>query len=130
MTAFVVVDTNVVSYRFKGDTRGDLYTKHLVGRTPAVSFMTVAELYRWAVHRNWGATRVSRLRADLGQYLALPSDDQVAWEWAKLMSIPGRPVDAGDAWIAATAIRHAVPLVSHNRSHFERIPGLQLLSEA
>lgn len=40
----VIVDTDVVSYLFKGDTRGDLYEPHLVGALTAISFMTLAEL--------------------------------------------------------------------------------------
>jgi hypothetical protein len=33
-------------------------------------------------------------------------------------------------WIEASAIRHSIPLVSNNRKHFERIPGLKLISES
>jgi hypothetical protein len=40
----VVVDTDVVSYLFKGDSRAPRYRPHLVGHTPVLSFMTVAEL--------------------------------------------------------------------------------------
>ncbi len=126
----VLVDTNVVSDRFKGDSRGGLYTRHLVGRTPAISIITVGELYRWTVQRRWGQQRVHLLRTALAQYLAVPPDDQTAWEWARVGSIPGRPMEAGDAWIAATALRHNVPLLSHNRVHFEHVPDLQLISEA
>jgi predicted nucleic acid-binding protein len=35
-----------------------------------------------------------------------------------------------DLWIAALAVRHSVPLVSNNRTHFQRVPGLVLISEA
>jgi tRNA(fMet)-specific endonuclease VapC len=41
----VIVDTDVVSYLFKGDTRAEAYRQHLRGKTLAISFMTVAELY-------------------------------------------------------------------------------------
>jgi hypothetical protein len=41
-----------------------------------------------------------------------------------------RFVADNDMWIAASAVRHNVPLVSHNRDHFEGIPGLVLISEA
>ena len=54
MIARVVVDTDVVSYIFKGDTRGDAYRRHLVGRLGIVCFMTVAELDRWALNHSWG----------------------------------------------------------------------------
>jgi predicted nucleic acid-binding protein len=34
-----------------------------------------------------------------------------------------------DAWIAATALRHGLRLVTHNRRHFEGITGLRIISE-
>jgi len=51
-TEFVVVDTDVISYLFKGDTRGDLYQLHLDNKLGVLSFMTVAELDLWAATRN------------------------------------------------------------------------------
>jgi tRNA(fMet)-specific endonuclease VapC len=41
----------------------------------------------------------------------------------------GRPASDNDLWIAATAIRHSIPLISHNRKHYDEIPGLVLISE-
>ena len=54
MSATVILDTDVVSFLFKGDTRAEAYRIHLRGKTLALSFMTVAELYQWALVRNWG----------------------------------------------------------------------------
>ncbi|MCI0691460.1 type II toxin-antitoxin system VapC family toxin [candidate division KSB1 bacterium] len=34
-----------------------------------------------------------------------------------------------DVLIAATAIEHNLPIATHNRSHFERIPALQIISQ-
>lgn len=50
----VVVDTDVVSYLFKQDTRAILYQPHLLQALPAISFMTLAEMERWALVKNWG----------------------------------------------------------------------------
>jgi hypothetical protein len=47
----VVVDTDVVSYLFKSDTRADLYRPHLDGHLPIISFMSLAELERWTLAR-------------------------------------------------------------------------------
>jgi hypothetical protein len=33
-------------------------------------------------------------------------------------------------WIAACAVRYGIPLVTHNRRHFEGIPGLEMICEA
>ena len=42
----------------------------------------------------------------------------------------GHEIETGDAWIAATALWLACPVVTHNRRHFEDIPGLEVISEA
>ena len=44
----IVIDTDVVSFVFKGDTRANLYQKHLNWKDLVISFMSVAELYRWS----------------------------------------------------------------------------------
>lgn len=43
----VVVDTNVVSYIFKRDTRESLYKPHLQGRVRIIAAQTFAELEAW-----------------------------------------------------------------------------------
>lgn len=53
MSDRLVVDTDVVSFVFKGDTRAKLYAPHLSGRQLVVSFMTVAELYRWSEEKKF-----------------------------------------------------------------------------
>jgi predicted nucleic acid-binding protein len=92
--------------------------------------VTVAELYRWAIKRNWGAQRLAELRNRLRQYVVLPYDDAMAWEWAAVSSMKGRPMPATDAWIAAAAIRHRIPLATHNRKHYLDVPSLVVISEA
>ncbi len=62
MTDFVVVDTDVVSFLLKGDTRAQAYRSHLQDKVLALSFMTVAELYRWAYERQWGPVRQAWFR--------------------------------------------------------------------
>jgi predicted nucleic acid-binding protein len=39
----------------------------------------------------------------------------------------GRPIQAADAWIAATAIALGVPLVTHNRDDFASVDDLLML---
>lgn len=64
----VVVDTDIVSFRFKKDTRARLYKRHLIGQDPLIAFMTFAELHAWALERRWGAARQGELARHLGQY--------------------------------------------------------------
>jgi len=41
----------------------------------------------------------------------------------------GRTISDNDLWIAACAIRHSIPLVTHNRRHFDDVKGLIIISE-
>jgi predicted nucleic acid-binding protein len=52
-----IVDTDVVSMLFKGDTRALAYRPHITGRLLGISFMTLAELERWPLERKWGQGR-------------------------------------------------------------------------
>ncbi len=124
----VVVDISVVSYLLKKHSLAHRYWEHLEGRFLGISFMSVAELYRWPLLRGWGENRVRELKEHLRSYVVLPYDDAMSWEWARLMSRKGQPMDPADAWIAATAIRYESPLVTHNVQHFRHIEGLRLIT--
>ena len=54
----VVLDTDVVSFLFKGDSRAKIYVPRLQNHQWLISFMTEAELEQWALLANWGASRV------------------------------------------------------------------------
>lgn len=92
--------------------------------------MSLAELFQWSRERNWGQKRLDDLRHRLSSYVILHSDEQTAWEYAGLRAIKGRPMNPGDAWIAAAALRHGLPLATHNRADFEHVPGLLVISES
>jgi predicted nucleic acid-binding protein len=131
-----VVDTNVVSLFLKEPPTADAgqYEPHLLGYELVISFMTLAELRRWAFERNWGARRVRNLEAYLaGNYAIHYADSPLCQAWARLMAecrMIGVGIDHSDCWIAATARELGLPLVTHNRRHFERLSGLQVISEA
>jgi hypothetical protein len=69
----VVVDTDVVSYLFKHDCRAEVYRPHLTGRLLVASFMTVAELDRWALERDWGEARRARMEQIYATSSSIPS---------------------------------------------------------
>lgn len=128
--ARLLLDTDVFSYRHKGDSRAKSYGPHVAGATLCVSFATVAELYRWAVAHRWGRRRIEDLRQDLRQHLILIYDDALAWHWAAVSSIPGHPIAARDAWVAATALRYDLTLVTHNARHFQHVPQLRAITKS
>jgi len=95
--------------------------------------MTVAELYRWALVRHWGERQLARLDALLAIYVIVPYDRELCWQWAMICAERqrlGQPISVQDAWIAATAVRHGCPLVTHNRGDFAHITDLMVISES
>jgi tRNA(fMet)-specific endonuclease VapC len=126
----LVVDTDVISYLFRGDTRAEPFRLMLSGRVLVISFMTVAELERWALGRNWGPGRVASLERFLERFALVPFDRPLCRRWAEAMDgarRQGRPIQTADAWIAATALHLGLPLVTHNPSDYAGVPGLNVL---
>lgn len=127
----VVLDTDVFSFFFKQDTRADRYAADVRGRQLCLSVQTVAEVKSWAILRNWGANRRQSLDNVLARYLILPFDSRMVDAWAMATAARrriGQPIECGDAWIAAAALRHDIPLVTHNARHYRDIPGLKLIT--
>ena len=127
----VVVDTDVVSYLFKRDTRARLYRPHLLGQTLYVSFMTVAELRRWALASRWGAARLTQLDRYLQRFNVVLVDLALCERWAAAMheaDRAGTPIGVADAWIAAAALALSCPLVTHNAADFRGVPGLSTVT--
>ncbi|MDQ3062841.1 MAG: type II toxin-antitoxin system VapC family toxin [Acidobacteriota bacterium] len=129
----IVVDTDVVSYLEKNDTRIKIYEKHLFNETKFISFMTLAELRRWMLERNWSEKRRAKFENFISDnYGVIFADDRLCEIWAEIKSDAkkkGRPIDTADAWVAAVALMFDIPLVTHNRKHFENVQGLKIISE-
>lgn len=120
------------SFYIKGDTRATQYDKHTKGKKWALSFATVGELLTWAKYKGWGAAKVTEMERRIALTGVIPYDMTLCQTYGELNAHflkTGRPTRDNDLWIAATAIRHSIPLVSHNRKHYDEIPGLVLLSE-
>jgi tRNA(fMet)-specific endonuclease VapC len=129
----IVVDTDVVSFLLKNHPIGRHYDPELVGRVALISFMTVAEVERWAIQYRWGEPRLNWLHMYLKRFTVVPSSPDLCRKWAEVMAAAqaaGRRIECADAWIAATALLYKVPLVTHNRNDYLGVPGLTLISHA
>jgi tRNA(fMet)-specific endonuclease VapC len=127
-----LLDTDVVSFLLKGDTRAERYRPHLQGRLLAISFMTVAELLYGMLARNWGEVRRRRLHEQLRRLVVHPYDATLCQRWAEVTDErrrAGHPIGVADAWIAATAVHHDVPLITHNAADYTGISRLRIISE-
>lgn len=128
----VVVDTDVVSFQYKGDSRASEFDQFLQGRHWIISFATLAELDRWVLERHWGPAKKARfdehMRLNFAVYYA---DRTLCRWWADVVMRArrrGRPIGQNDAWLAATALALDVPLVTHNPSDYVGVEGLTVLS--
>jgi len=129
----VVVDTDVVSYLLKDDTRAEYYRPLLKDKTLIVSFMTIAEMDRWALVRQWGTTRRLYYEKFMGQFIIYPTNRNLCTIWAGIteaLRLQGLVITCADAWIAATALQQNIPLVTHNARHYSAISGLSIISPA
>lgn len=128
-----LVDTSILSLILKRDTRAAAYAPHLAGRIGILSFITLAELYRWPEERDWGPRRRAELARLLAAYEVAYPDERLCRRWAHLLAAvkrSGRPLPFADSWIAATALLLGLPLVTHHPSDFDDIDGLTVISEA
>ena len=131
--SLILIDTDIASFIFKGSDYTDPYLPLLSGQELALSFMTVAELFQWAILRQWGDRRLAQLEQYLSNYLIIPVDQPLCREWARIRAnrqSVGRPISPQDAWIAATALRHDLPFVTHNNKDFLDIPTLRLITRS
>lgn len=116
----VLLDTTVASLlhpKKRADAVKAKYEPHMQGATLAMSFQTVAELWHWAESRKWGQKSRAGLNAFIRRFLVIPYDYELAQVWARVMAascLIGRRLEAGDCWIAATAVHRRLPLLVHD----------------
>lgn len=129
----IVIDTDVYGAELvPGSSLAVVYEPIIVGRPAFISFQTAAELRYGALRRNWGAIRMRKLEARITEAETVHSGPELVLAYARLRvncerighALSQREHNA-DRWVAATAIRLAIPLVS-NDGIFRDVPGLML----
>jgi predicted nucleic acid-binding protein len=116
----VVIDTDVASQLQKG-TAPEWVRRQVVQARVWVTFVTVAELWKWAEVRSWGPPRRSRLNAWIAHRPVIPYDADVSRTWGRLAAaaqLRGRPRPQNDTWIAACCVRYGLPLLTLNQRDF------------
>lgn len=127
----ILVDTDVYSYIFGEREEAKFFLPYFTGKTLAVSFMTVAEIYSGAYKKNWGDSKITKLEHHLKNYAILPYDFGVCLKYAEINSESeriGHPIETADCWVAACALKYECQLATNNKRHFEHINGLSLIA--
>ena len=128
----LLLDTDVISFLFKRDTRAELYRPCLQRALPLVSFMTVAELEQWTLIRNWGKRKKQRLETHLSRYTLIPFDRALCRMWAEVRFqaySDGRAIETADAWVAEPAWLFKFPLSPPTGIHLDGLGNLKGISE-
>ena len=73
----VVLDTDAASLLHRRQLE-PAYARHLIGNTPAITFVTLGELYKGMGTRSWGERRRNDLEGWVDRLLVLPYSDEVA----------------------------------------------------
>ncbi len=114
----VVLDTTVASMMLNQNPLLALYYVHLLNASWLISFQTVAEMRFGALKANWGTARQQQLEVFLQRFQIIPYTDPLAMHWAEVRRDAervGLRLEAGDAWIAATARLLNAPLLTHDK---------------
>jgi predicted nucleic acid-binding protein len=132
----VVLDTGIFSSELvrTGSALADAYRPLIDGRPFLVSFATEAEVRFGATLAGWGQARTRRLEQRLARAAVIwPGPDLVAaYVTLRVWCIQnghglGQKDHEADRWIAATAVRFGVPLVTHD-AVFRGVDGLELIT--
>lgn len=137
-----VVDTGIVSAILVGRKRPretallSRYDGFLRGRSLVLSFATVSELRFGALNAGWEPGRTQLMEKWLSNVatVVMPDNDLVN-VCANLRNTCRQnglalheKIHDSDRWIASTAIRYSIPLISDD-GIFQNVPGLTLLQD-
>jgi tRNA(fMet)-specific endonuclease VapC len=129
----LVLDTMAVSALVnatRNPQRAAAYRRAINDSAVLVSFVTMTELRFGALRAGWGELRRRALERDLAKLVVVQPDDQLMRICAELRASCqraghglGHKIHEAGRWIAATALRLAVDLISDD-TVFREVPDL------
>lgn len=129
----LILDSNTISYYFRGDSRVVPRLQALAPADIGVPAIVEYEL-RYGLLRlppEAANPRLAALAVLLRPLQVLPFDSECAEHAARIrvdLEAVGAPIGPHDTLIAATALRHQAMLVTRNIREFARVQGLNCLS--
>lgn len=131
--ALIALDSNTISYYFRGDPQVVPRLQALRPADVAVPAIVEYEL-RYGLLRlppEAAAPRLAALAQLLQPLHRLPFDAACAEQAAQIraaLEAAGTPIGAHDLLIAATALHHGTALVTRNVREFARVTGLRCIN--
>jgi predicted nucleic acid-binding protein len=120
-----MLDTNALSAFVDGDpVVGDILRQQARAAIPVIALGEFRYGIAGSRHRS---SYEEWLESHLPYFdvLSVTADTTIAYAVVRVaLRKAGRPIPANDAWIAALAIEHQLPVLSRD-THFDAVPGLQ-----
>ena len=121
----MILDTNALSAFVDGDTAvGVVLRRQARAAVPVIVLgefrYGIAESRHRSAYEAW-------LKSELAHFDVLPVTEETAAAYARLrvaLKRAGHPIPANDAWIAALALQHRLPVLSRDE-HFDAVAGLE-----
>jgi tRNA(fMet)-specific endonuclease VapC len=120
----VILDTNALS----AFVEGEAVIADILRRQPraAIPVIVLGE-FRYGISESRYRRRYEVwLESHLPEFEVLPITGETTVSYATLrvaLKKTGRPIPANDAWIAALALQHGLPVLTRDE-HFDAVPGL------
>lgn len=133
IAAVLIIDSNTISYYFRGDSQVVPCLQALSPADVGVPAIVEYEL-RYGLLRlppDAAAPRLAALAQLLRPLQILPFDSECAIHAARIraeLEAAGTPIGPHDTLIAATSLRYQATLVTRNVGEFSRVGGLQWLN--
>lgn len=121
----MILDTNALSAFVDGDPEAGRIL--LLQHRAAIPVIVLGEFRYGIAQSRRRAAYESWLDSHLRQFDILAVTDDTAIVYAALrvaLKRAGTPIPANDAWIAALALQHRMPVLSRDR-HFDAVPDLE-----
>jgi len=121
----VILDTNALSAFIDGEAGvGEVLRQQPRAAIPVIVLgefrYGIAQSRHRPAYEAWLESRLPSF-----DILAVTEETAVAYAELRVsLKRAGRPIPANDAWIAALALQHRLPVLSRD-AHFDAIPGLE-----
>ena len=120
----MILDANALSAFIDGDTAVGEVLRHQ--RRACIPVIVLGEFRYGIAQSRHRATYEQWLQSQLRNFDVLSVTDQTTTFYATLrvaLRQQGTPIPANDAWIAALALQHRLPVLSRDQ-HFDSVPQL------
>ncbi len=124
----MILDTNALSAFADGEHGvGEVLRRQERAAIPVIVLgefrYGIADSRHRRTYEEWLATNLPRF-----ELLAITAETTIPYAMLRgTLKLLGRPIPANDAWIAALAMQHRLPILTRDQ-HFDALPGVHRVS--